>query len=466
MKVTRWGFVAAAIAALVLVPPAVGQGQRTNPLAWQYGGKFVTTCNQVTGKCTTSYVQGKIVTSYNLRKRPVHVSVFTDFYFMNYGALTSKLRITLKGSSAFTKKSDKCTNRRIKKNWACRVTVAYKAGSASSDKAVLTGVAAGGKPVTIALSGSRGPAAGTVYWVNRGTYVYDGSVKTIPSGAGSATTLAPNQSYPAAVVLDGTNVYWANEGTTQCPQSPYCHGGSMNSVPVGGGSYSTLVSDLNAPDSVAVDGTNVYWTDPEDQTVNQAPLAGGDTIVLASGQNGPRSVAVDGSNVYWVDTGDPNKANGVVQKVPIGGGTITPLASSQHVPAELVLDDTYLYWVSLGDGTVQKVPLGGGSATTLVTGQLPVALAVDATHIYWTNGSLKPYGGTVKAMPLAGGTVVTLARGQEYPTSVAVDGTYVYFITPGEFTDSGAVNVVPLGGGPVTALALGQLEPSALTLGP
>src|SRR5436190_10822856 len=181
------GFLVVALAVVALVVPAAGQGRgTTSPLAWQYGSK--------------------IVTSYNVGKLPLHVSVFTEFYFKNRGALTGTLKITLMGSSAFAKTSDKCTATRLKKDAKCRVTIAYKAGSASSDKAVLTGVAGSRTPVSLTLSGSRGPAANSVWWVNRGTYGNDGTVKTIPSGKSSATTLAFDQQYPDSVVVYGTNV--------------------------------------------------------------------------------------------------------------------------------------------------------------------------------------------------------------------------------------------------------------------
>jgi cysteine-rich repeat protein len=68
--------------------------------------------------------------------------------------------------------------------------------------------------------------------------------------------------------------------------------------------------------------------------------------------------------------------------------------------------------------------------TTLASGQSAWNLAVDSTHVYWTNSN----GGEVMKVPLGGGTPVVLASGQAGPRDIAVDSTHVYWTneSPGE----------------------------------
>jgi len=104
----------------------------------------------------------------------------------------------------------------------------------------------------------------------------------------------------------------------------------------------------------------------------------------------------------------------------------------------------------------------------------PVAVAVDATSIYWTdNGDTNSQGdvtrGDVMKVPLGGGTAVTLAAQQYLPEFIAVDATSVYWIDRGAQTSTvlnvSTVMAAPLGGGAVTTLAQGQAIPQGMALG-
>jgi hypothetical protein len=268
-----------------------------------------------------------------------------------------------------------------------------------------------------------------------------------PTATGTLTTLAElTQSAPECLATDGTNVYFTATDD-----------GTVLEVSVDGGSVVTLASNQSEPFGIAVVESNVYWTNEggnDDGTVVKAPVGGGTLVTLASGQGAPAAIAVDGANVYWTNlTGNP-----AVMKVPVAGGKPTVLANAT-VPFAIAVNGSRVYWTD-GDN-ILSAPSSGGSATTLASGQpFPAYLAVDATNVYWTTGR---GAGALLKMPKAGGTPITLVA-ETGMARLAVDATNVYFTTPGSTSNGGAVVSVPLGGGKTTTLATGQSTPEGIAV--
>jgi hypothetical protein len=74
----------------------------------------------------------------------------------------------------------------------------------------------------------------------------------------------------------------------------------------------------------------------------------------------------------------------------------------------IALDDTHVYWTN-NDGTVMKVSKDGGSLTLVAVGPPEAwSIALGNTHVYWASGANSP-GGMVMKVSKEGGSPVVLA---------------------------------------------------------
>jgi hypothetical protein len=153
------------------------------------------------------------------------------------------------------------------------------------------------------------------------------------------------------------------------------------------GTSRTIVSYAGWPSYLAVDGTNIYWSDASG--IMSVASSGGDYSPLAS-SGGAQGVAIDETSVYWTDV-----ALGTVSRIAKAGGAIETIADHQDTPVQIIVDGDFVYWTNtpdLGLGSVMRAPKNGGPAVELATGggnmasqhRGPWAIAVDNTAVYWT----------------------------------------------------------------------------------
>jgi hypothetical protein len=204
-------------------------------------------------------------------------------------------------------------------------------------------------------------------------------------------------------------------------------------------------------DSLALDEDRVYVCVTLSSGVGQivaAPKEGGESTVVAEVPVLTLDLAVDEASVYFTLMG------GGPYVVPKQGGELRLVGTTMEQPWGVALDAEYVYWVTWvrSDEDLGLIARAGknGEETVALTGDQfsPLRLAVDSTHVYWTNGGTE--GGELRKVPKAGGDVVTLATGASSNGFIALDETNVYFTT----AVGSELMVVPKAGGPATVLAL------------
>ena len=209
------------------------------------------------------------------------------------------------------------------------------------------------------------------------------SVMQVPLAGGTTKELYHSQTtsvtlHGGALACDGTYVYWA--------QGPY-----IRKIAIADGTATNLVTS-GVPCVLAIDDTNVYYTDDIAVAVMVVPKSGGAAVTLFQGQIGAYGIAVNSGYVIFANYDQKS-----VMRVPFAGGTAETLASGVLTVTSFAIGAANLYWTDQLANTVSKVTLAGGVPTTIAEHQSqPVSVAVDSTNVYWANqGSIGKATGSI-----------------------------------------------------------------------
>ena len=292
------------------------------------------------------------------------------------------------------------------------------------------------------------------------------AVAGVPERMGSLASVgsptdAPDQlatDHVRTMTTNSTHVFWTiSVGGEFCPADGEP---ALRRVPLGGGTVQTLHHSCSFnPYQMAADDTHVYFADWADDKIKRIPVAGGALSVVANGNELilHRGLALDSTHVYWGD-------HSGIRRVAKTGGAVQVLVAGTD-SANLAVDDTYVYWTELGfgDGRVRRVLKAGGAAQNVATGRDgPYAVALDATHVYFT----ELHTGKVYQVGKDGSGLTAYFASDISPymaESVAVNNTHVFW-TDTTGTHTGRVRRVAKGGGTVENLALGLFGPGHVQL--
>jgi len=242
-----------------------------------------------------------------------------------------------------------------------------------------------------------------VYWKGE-----DGSVVRSADDGTAPEIIATEQDGPGDITVDGTSVYWANPDL-----------GTIMRAPLAGGAPSVVASGEVQPWSLAVSGTTLVWTDHGAETVRSTSLVSGGVVTIATAPSA-WSVAVDSGSVYWTTS----FASGVYG-APLSGGASITLVTGFSSPSDLALQSGTVYFVTDSDAGLYSVPVAGGEMTTLASSG-GSGLAVDEDNVYFGQ-----HDGRIVRMPRAGGAETVIGIGPWAATDIALTSKSVYWSAQG-----------------------------------
>lgn len=243
--------------------------------------------------------------------------------------------------------------------------------------------------------------------------------------------------------------------------------GNVKSQPLAGGS-STLVAAHQTPVALAADPGRLYWIDGSQGTVVAQDASGGEPVVLAKEQVGAQHLALDESSLYWTGSGITGVAGSVV-RAGKDGSNLTVLASQADQTMAVAVDEQAVYFTVWGAGKgVFRVGKMGGEVTSLIPELTIDSPAVTALAVQ--NGTLYvavslPFAkGQIWSVPTMGGDHAVVVDGIASPNALAVDATHIYWSASASEQPYGSVGRAPLQGGPAEILVTADVLHQGLVL--
>lgn len=187
-----------------------------------------------------------------------------------------------------------------------------------------------------------------------------------------------------------------------------------------------VVSAAGYPFQIAVDRHGLFWVDSNGGTVSRAGLNGSGVTVIASGQRGPQALALDETHVYWMNNAWEHKVPAFsAMKAPIEGGPASSLTGDQSSALGLAVGAEHVY-VTTATQLLRVGKDGAGLKVATSVDTVTSAPAIGGAPVYF--GVSSPEGGSVMSQPTDGATPAPVATGLRLPVAIAADATGVYWI--------------------------------------
>ena len=270
------------------------------------------------------------------------------------------------------------------------------------------------------------------------------------SGSTDGTGSVAHFNSPYGITTDGTNLYVADSANSTIRKIGIVSGAVTTLAGTAGKNGKSDGTGTAAlfyyPFGVATDGTYLYVTDRNNETLRIIDIATGAVTTLAgtagtSGStdgigaaahfNSPYGITTDGTNLYVVDT-----LNHVIRKVAIASGVVTTLAGTAgtsgstdgtgsaayfNSPHGITTDGTSLFVADSANNTIRKIDIATGAVTTMAgtagtSGSTdgagsaalfsaPFGVTINGAYLFVTDLN----NNTIRKIIIATGIVTTLA---------------------------------------------------------
>ena len=165
-------------------------------------------------------------------------------------------------------------------------------------------------------------------------------------------------------------------------------------------------------------------------------------VVAVGGFPAPAATAGPAqAHIYW--SNQNGSAGDTIGRADIDGTGVDPsFITGANGPGGLALDDTHIYWTNTGSGptfgcgtTIGRANRDGtGVNQSFITAAgSPNSIAVDGAHLYWTNVGCPLGSGTTIGRANIDGTGVdaSFITGASSPLGIAVDQAHIYWANVG-----------------------------------
>lgn len=189
------------------------------------------------------------------------------------------------------------------------------------------------------------------------------------------------------IALGGPYIYWSTE------RGPRDRGAIMRAS-LKGGHIRRVVGGLKSADSVIAVHGYVYWDDQD--AIGRVALNGSHLerhfidLVPEQGSAVADGLASDGTYLYFSRCDD-----NTIGRADLDGNDVEERLISlgaKSCPQGLAVTGTHIYWTQLGSGTIGRAGLNGrdvhGRWLNIRSRQGPFQIVADRAHVYWTWGGV------------------------------------------------------------------------------